>query len=173
MRPINRDMNNFWTPDYIFDYAGEISGNPDNDFKFDLDVCADAENAKCEKYYTIDDNAIFQNWDKFNFCNPPYSNIEPFVDKAIFEARKGNHTCMLLPSRTSNPYWKKIFDNANVLFIGGRLSFGGHNNVKGSCAAEGSAYVFFYPETVQRDMETVWKNEVGWIHKKVIRGDLI
>jgi len=170
LRPINRDMNNFWTPDFIFEYAEEICGNPDNDFKFDLDVCADSENAKCKKYYTIDDNALLQDWDLFNFCNPPYSNIEPFINKAILEAQKGNHTCMLLPSRTSNGYWETIFDNAHVIFIGGRLSFGGHNNTKGSCAAEGSAYVLFYPDTI-RDPGAEEKNKVGWIHNKIIKGD--
>lgn len=168
MRPINRDLNNFSTPDFIFEYAEEICGNPDQDFKFDIDLAADSENTKCEKYFTKEDNAIFQDWGEFNWCNPPYSNIEPFVEKAIIEANRGNHTCMLLPSRTSNPYWSKIFKNAHVLFIGGRLSFLGRHAVKGSCAAEGSAYVLFYPETLGATDEE--PNLVGWIHKKNIKG---
>ena len=83
MRPINRDLNNFWTPDFIFEYAEEMCGNPDKDFKFDIDLAADSENTKCEKYFTKDDNAMFQDWGKYNWCNPPYSNIEPFIEKAI------------------------------------------------------------------------------------------
>lgn len=34
----------------------------DEEFHFDLDVCATPENAKCEKYFTKDDDGLSQQW---------------------------------------------------------------------------------------------------------------
>lgn len=31
-------------------------------YHFNLDPCATSENAKCEKYYTEEDNGLIQNW---------------------------------------------------------------------------------------------------------------
>ena len=162
MRPVARDMNNFWTPQYIFEYGEMLAGE-----KFQLDVAADQENTKCENYYTKEDNALFNKWQGVNWCNPPYSNIEMFVDKAIFEAQDGNMTVMLLPVRTSNKYWKKILANASIVFIGGRIKFEGHNITKGGCSAESSAYCIFYYETLDIGMAS--HADVTWIHKKEIK----
>ena len=43
-------------------------------------------------------------WHAFNFCNPPYNRIEPWLKKAFAEAKAGKSTMLLLPSRTS-PMW--------------------------------------------------------------------
>ena len=32
------------------------------EFGFNLDVCATKENAKCERYFTEDDNGLAQDW---------------------------------------------------------------------------------------------------------------
>lgn len=34
----------------------------DEEFHFDLDVCATPENAKCGKYFTKDDDGLSQQW---------------------------------------------------------------------------------------------------------------
>lgn len=34
----------------------------DKEFHFDLDACATNENHKCEKYFTIEDDGLSQNW---------------------------------------------------------------------------------------------------------------
>lgn len=43
------------TPQEFFDKLNNI-------FRFTLDVCALPENAKCEKYYTPDDDGLIQPW---------------------------------------------------------------------------------------------------------------
>ncbi len=43
------------TPQKFFDEL-------DNEFDFDLDVAADENNHKCEKYYTMKDDGLTQNW---------------------------------------------------------------------------------------------------------------
>jgi site-specific DNA-methyltransferase (adenine-specific) len=43
------------TPQGLFDKL-------DEEFHFTLDPCADASNHKCDKYFTIEDNGLDQNW---------------------------------------------------------------------------------------------------------------
>ena len=43
------------TPQEFFDSLN-------SEFHFDLDPCADDINHKCEKYYTVSDNGLSQNW---------------------------------------------------------------------------------------------------------------
>lgn len=61
------------------------------------------------------------------FCNPPYSNISAWVEKAFRETRK-DHTVvvMLIPSRTDTRYFHDyIYKRSEIRFVKGRLSFSG------------------------------------------------
>jgi len=59
-----------------------------------------------------------------NWCNPPYSNVRPWVDKAIVEASKGNTTVMIVPADTSVAWFREAFNECSVCeFISGRISF--------------------------------------------------
>lgn len=57
-----------------------------------LDVCASAKNAKCGLFYTEAQNGLVQPWLRdggLNFCNPGYSNVAPWLEKAYQEAQFG------------------------------------------------------------------------------------
>lgn len=41
----------------------------DSEFHFDLDACATKGNHKCEKYFTVDEDGLQQNW------GGPYSMV--------------------------------------------------------------------------------------------------
>lgn len=43
-----------------------------NEFHFDLDVCALPENAKCNEYYTPEQDGLSRPWKGTYWCNPPY-----------------------------------------------------------------------------------------------------
>ena len=87
------------TPDELFDDLNE-------EFEFDLDVCANKRNAKCKLYYTEEDNALVLPWDGVSYMNPPYGrNIKAWVEKARSEALKGNTVVCLLPARTDTKWW--------------------------------------------------------------------
>jgi site-specific DNA-methyltransferase (adenine-specific) len=63
-------------------------------------------------------------WKERNFCNPPYSNKEPWIKKAIEEQKKGHLTVMLLPVDTSTRWFHNlILPNAEIRWIRGRLKF--------------------------------------------------
>lgn len=52
--------NEWATPQDFFDRL-------DAEFHFDLDPCSDGFNAKCEKYFTIEDDGLAQDWHTHRF----------------------------------------------------------------------------------------------------------
>ena len=114
------------TPQSFFD---ELN----NEFHFTLDPCATKVNAKCNKFYTIDEDGLRQDWGgEVVFCNPPYGKmISSWVRKCSEEARKPNTAVVaLLPSRTDTRYFHDyIYGKAKeIRFIKGRLKFGDSKN---------------------------------------------
>lgn len=107
------------TPQELFD---EI----DKEFNFTLDPCATHNNAKCDKYYTKENNGLAQDWSKgVVFVNPPYGyDIKHWVRKSSEEALKGATVVMLLPARTDTKYFHNyIYGKAEIRFIKGRIKF--------------------------------------------------
>lgn len=98
------------------------------EFDFTLDVCADAELAKCPRYFDLDANGLTEPWapDRF-WMNPPYANIEPWTKKAVQEVRGGAPVgAALLPVRTDLAWFHRdvLAAGAEVRFIKGRLKMG-------------------------------------------------
>lgn len=109
----------------------EIFNELDQEFGFDLDPCATAENHKCANYYTKEDDGIVKNWGGCRvFCNPPYSQIGKWVEKAYREGTKdGTLVVLLIPARTDTRYFHDfILHRSEVRFIRGRLKFGDQKN---------------------------------------------
>jgi phage N-6-adenine-methyltransferase len=62
----------------------------DREFGFDLDVCATHENAKCDRYFTRDDNGLAQPWAGVCWMNPLYGReIGQWMRKAKASADAG------------------------------------------------------------------------------------
>ena len=103
----------------------------DDEFHFDLDVCATPENAKCKRYFTKEQDGLKQEWKGMCWMNPPYGRqISLWVKKALDSARGGATVVCLLLSRTDTQWWHSyvIAHAAEVRFIKGRLKFGGSKN---------------------------------------------
>jgi site-specific DNA-methyltransferase (adenine-specific) len=101
------------------------------EFNFNLDVCASEFNCKCDNYFDEIIDGLKQEWNGVCWCNPPYGReISKWVEKAYKESLKGNVIVMLIPSRTDTTYWHKfIFPYASeIRFIKGRLKFGNSKN---------------------------------------------
>jgi len=99
----------------------------DRVFSFDLDVCADEHNAKCDDYFDVDDDGLAQEWGaRVCWMNPPYGRqIGRWVAKAYEESRKGATVVCLLPARTDTAWWHDyVIPHGNITFIRGRLRFG-------------------------------------------------
>lgn len=112
------------TPQNFFDELNK-------EFDFNLDPCATEENHKCETYFTRENDGLSQNWGGYRvFCNPPYSEISKWVEKAFYETKKENTlVAMLIPSRTDTRYFHDFINNrTEVRFVKGRLKFGEGKN---------------------------------------------
>ncbi len=95
------------------------------EFGFQLDVCATPENAKCTKYFTKADDGLAQKWEGVCWMNPPYcKNIRKWVRKAFESAQDGATVVCLLPSRTDTKWWHEYCMKGEVRFIRGRSKFG-------------------------------------------------
>lgn len=94
------------------------------EFNFSCDVAADEENSFCDFHYDQHDNALNQQWFDTNWCNPPYSNIAPWIEKAIEQHAFGRTTVMIVPADTSVKWFKLAYESCNeVRLISGGLSF--------------------------------------------------
>ena len=86
-------------------------------------------NHKCERYYTRESDGLNRDWSgEVVWCNPPYSNIRPWVVKA-WESKAT--VVMLVPAnRTEQKWWQDLIEphrdrggRLSVRFIAGRLKF--------------------------------------------------
>ena len=75
----------------------------DEEFHFNLDPCADEFNHKCDRYFTVKENGLSQDWGGSSvFCNPPYGReIGKWVEKAY---RTNQEHGNLVVSKNSAPF---------------------------------------------------------------------
>ena len=126
------------TPQYFFEKLHKV-------FSFNTDVCATAENTKCDNFYTEEVNGLEQVWSGVCWMNPPYGrNITgKWVEKAYKSAKENGATVVcLLPSRTDTKYWHDYCIKGEIYYIKGRLKFGGSKDA----APFPSALVVFRPQ---------------------------
>jgi phage N-6-adenine-methyltransferase len=144
---------NFWeTPQALFDALNA-------EFAFTLDVCALAENAKCPKFFTPEQNGLFQKWTGRCWMNPPYGRaIGEWMRKAYESALQGVLVVCLVPSRTDTAWWHDYAMKGEIQFLKGRLKFG---DAKYN-APFPSAVVIFRPSKVA-DVNKSAARDNGWL----------
>jgi phage N-6-adenine-methyltransferase len=113
-------------------------------FRFTIDAAAAPHNARLPRFWTTEDDALALSWaGERVWCNPPYSDIRPWVQKAWDEHRRsicygrGVHgaelVVMLLPAnRTEQRWWQELIEprrdsicwsTVRVEFLPGRMRF--------------------------------------------------
>jgi phage N-6-adenine-methyltransferase len=99
------------------------------EFAFEIDVCANEENAKCLCWFGIEQDGLKQEWTGICWMNPPYGRtIKHWVRKAYESSLAGATVVCLLPSRTDTSWWHDYCMKGEIRFIRGRLKFGGQKN---------------------------------------------
>lgn len=118
----------YWgTPQDLYDVLN-------NEYHFDIDVCANNENHKHERYFNEDMNALEQDW-SFGSCwmNPPYSrgNITKFMKKAYEESRNGSIVVALVRFDPSAKWYQKwVHGKADeVRMLSRRVKFEGADSM--------------------------------------------
>ena len=116
--------NNTWeTPDDLFTKIN-------SEFNFTLDVAASAENTKCAKFFTQEDNGLVQDWGKeICWLNPPYgdgiSKLSNWVKKGREASLLGATVVILIPARTNTEWFHNYCLKGEVRFVRGRPKFKG------------------------------------------------
>ena len=101
----------------------------DDVYKFETDVCATDDNAKCAKYYTEEMDGLSQEWRGVCWMNPPYGRtIGNWMKKAYESSLSGATVVCLVPARTDTNWWHDYAMKGDIEFIKGRLKFGGSKN---------------------------------------------
>ena len=108
------------TPQWLFDQL-------DEEFHFTIDVAANQENHKCDRYYTEEDDGLSKSWEgETVWLNPPYGlEVRRWMRKAWEEHKQHGITIVtLVPSRTDVAWFHDfVYGKAEIRFIRGRLHF--------------------------------------------------
>lgn len=123
------------------------------EFRFDLDVCADEKNRKCERWLegphyepTCSCFActcgLCADWlENVCFLNPPYSQVAKWLQKAVEASSKGATVVALLPNNTDVKWyqtWAQMADE--IRFVTRRIPFDDQPGNTG-----GSVILVFWP----------------------------
>jgi phage N-6-adenine-methyltransferase len=155
-------MGYFYTQDLALSSATDQWATPpdlfcalDRIFHFTLDVCASAGNAKCERYFTEEDDGLKQPWTGTCWMNPPYGRtIGKWMRKAWEASQHGATVVCLVPARTDTKWWHDYAANGHIFFFRSRLKFGDAK----WCAPFPSTLVTFGPikrETVRQLRQSI------------------
>lgn len=93
---------------------------------FTLDAAASDANHLAPAWYTVDDNALEQDWPGTVWVNPPYGReLARWADKAISEVRAGHseRVVMLVPARPDTNWSRRLANAGQSVYLPGRLNF--------------------------------------------------
>lgn len=120
-----KSKQNYRTPPEFLLAAKAFLGIGD----FVIDLAAEAENAVCDLYYDVATNSLEQPWanipgivpteNDWNWLNPEYADIEPWVRKAYGAMQFGGNTAVLIPLSSSIWWHRWVHGKAHVLLLGG------------------------------------------------------
>lgn len=80
-------------------------------FQFTVDAAAAHHNAKLPRFWSIEDSGLNHSWaGERVYCNPPFSDIGPWIQKAWAE-KEAKLIVMLLPAnRTEQVWWQSYVE---------------------------------------------------------------
>ena len=120
------------------------------------DVCAEYKTAKCVSFWTKEDDAFSKDWleplTDFSlpgalWCNPPFSDIKPWIQRAYETAMRGGIVVVLTPDdRSVSWYQEFIEDKAQIVYVPNkRISFEDGEGIPQRGNPKGSVISVFLP----------------------------
>lgn len=109
---IDKNTNSEWeTPQYVYNYFNKI-------YNFNLDVCANNDNHKCNFYYDLKLDALKLPWYGNVWMNPPFKDLKQWIEKAYFESLTNTeYVVCLLPARTDTIAFHKFCIHGTVCLL--------------------------------------------------------
>jgi len=119
----------------------------DDEFRFGVDLCADLDNAKCERFL-LADVSLSQSWRGMGvgFLNPPFADeIVPWLKKTFEQSEQGATFVVVVPGRTNPPWWHEyVMKAAELRFVKRKASFDEPGGTQG-VPPYGIVIAIFYP----------------------------
>ena len=136
----NLSKDNIWeTPPDLFEFGCNLFN-----FRPEIDVCATAQDKKCELF--IGEDSLNKEWKRDFWMNPPYQNVKDWIRKAYFSHIKYNVSGLaLLFAKVDTKVWHEciLHGQAEVYFIQGRIKFFKNGAESKNPAPYPSAFVFW------------------------------
>ena len=113
-----RESDEWETPPMLFKFMNSL-------YRFDVDVCASIQNAKCRKFFSKDDDGLTQVWQpgRTHWMNAPYSEASKWAKKAAEAAKHGAIVVGLFANRSATGWYRDyVVPHALVVQLYGRLS---------------------------------------------------
>ena len=93
-------------------------------FRFELDAAADSENKLCQKFFSLESDALNQSWqvDGWVWVNPPYGKqVAHWFEKAINESERGAKIVMMCMACTETKWFQRAWEHcAEIWFLNPR-----------------------------------------------------
>lgn len=139
--------NEFETPQAVYDHF-------DNEFSFEWDLACRKTNVKCNNGLFVEDvDSLTVDWHKLSkgwlWCNPPYSPLRPWIEKAQQEFLKGAKICMLVPPFLGSAYYSTVIPS-EIRLIKGRIKFIGADGVPMKANTNDSCLLVFGPPVIPK-----------------------
>lgn len=134
------ETDSWMTPDYLFKQL-------DDEFHFDVDVCASAKSKKCSQFYSIEEDGLKQDWRGVCWCNAPFSEVAKWLRKAYEASLSGKATVVcLVKVATDTKWWREHEKKASeIRFIDHRVKFIRERDGKQGSAPQSHALMIFRP----------------------------
>lgn len=146
LAPPSDDLDECYTPPHLF-------AQWHREFRFTVDAASAPIAAKLSRFWSREDNGLAQSWGRERvWCNPPYSNIPAWVEKAhhAMTAEGCELVAMLLPAtRSEQPWWQEYVEpyrdrpalvgaafRLSTRFLAKRIAFGRPDNPTAEGAKE-------------------------------------
>lgn len=120
------------TPWIFIDWVVENVLEPRGRGRFGLDVCASADNAKAPSWFNKSMNGLEQSWATLDlapaWCNPPFKDVQPWLEKAHGEAKFGGVLSCVLTHMDHSTDWYRVGMSlaSEVIHVNPRINFVQH-----------------------------------------------
>lgn len=139
---ILRDSDRYFTPRWIVDLVIEQFGGT-----IDCDPCWDplSEVVATHQFDARQGvDGLVKPWTGKCLVNPPYSDCQPWVLRALQHAGAGGEVVLLVNASTDTSYWTSyVFEHGTVAFLSRRVKFGKPGSDKPVANLCPSALVYF------------------------------
>lgn len=121
------------------------------EFGFELDAAADAVNALCDHYLTEEQDGTKAPWQidgkpAVTFVNPPFKDIQPWVDAAIRNKAAGTLSVVLTCASVNSIWFNHALPHCELWFFNGRVHYEPAPGIEFSTPNRDSHLMIFDPE---------------------------